>query len=133
MEARMAGQPAMDPWRLVRAGIVEDQMDDQSGRHPRVDGREKLSKLAGALALMEFADDLAALGVQRGKQSRGAVARVVVRAPLHAPWPQRQDRLAAVERLNLRLLVDTQNQGFVGGLQVQADDVAHFLDEQRIF
>src|SRR6266849_10015661 len=68
MEARMAGQPAMDPRRLVRAGIVQDQMDGQTCRHARVDGREKLSKLAGALALVEFANDLAALRVQRGKQ-----------------------------------------------------------------
>src|SRR3989475_3678411 len=115
MEARMAGQPAMDRRRLVRAGIVEDQMDDQACRHAGVDGREKLSKLPGALALVEFADDLAALRVQRGKQGRGAMARVIVRASLHAPRPQRQDRLAAIQRLNLRLLIDTQDQGFVGG------------------
>jgi hypothetical protein len=40
---------------------------------------------------------------------------------------------AAVQRLNLRLLIHTQDQRFVGGLQIQTDDVSHFLDKQRIF
>ena len=93
MEARMAGQPPMDGRRFVGAGVVQDQVDVQARGHPSVDGREELPKLSGALTLVEFPDHFAALRVQRGKQRRRAVARVIVRAPLDPPRPQWQDRL----------------------------------------
>ena len=44
----------------------------------------------------------------------------------------RQDRLFAVECLNLALLVNAQNQRAIGWRQVKANDIAHFVDEQRI-
>ena len=84
------------------------------------------------MAAMTLADDLAGLHVERRKQRRGAVAAVVVRAALDLPGPHRQQRLRAIQRLDLRLLVDTQHQRPVRRVQVQADDVAHLLDEQRI-
>ena len=39
---------------------------------------------------------------------------VVVRAPLHLPGPQRQQRLSAVKCLHLRLLIHAQDQGSLG-------------------
>ena len=44
----------------------------------------------------------------------------------------RQDRLLAVERLDLALLVDAEHQRPVGRRQVEPDDVANLVDEQRI-
>jgi len=46
-------------------------------------------------------------------------------APLGLPRPHRQQRLAAVERLDLRFLIDAQHQRMVGRIEVEADDVAH--------
>jgi hypothetical protein len=66
--------------------------------------------------------------VQRG----GPVAAVVVGASLRLAQAHRQQRLTAVEGLDLRLLVDTQHQRVLGRVQVQPDDVAHLLHEQRI-
>jgi hypothetical protein len=51
--------------------------------------------------------DLAGGHLQGGKQRGGAVAEVVVGAPLGQPRPERQDRLRAVQRLDLGLLVHT--------------------------
>src|SRR5262249_55595207 len=113
MEAWMTGQPAVNRRRLVGAGVVENQVDVEAGRDPGVDRREELPEFAGALPLMEGADDLARLGVERGKQCGGAMARVVVRPALGLAGTQRQHRLAPVERLNLRLLIDAQHERFV--------------------
>ena len=55
-------------------------------------------------------------GVGRRKQRRRAVPRVIVDPPLDMAGTQGQDGLAPVERLNLSLFVDTQDQGFVGRL-----------------
>jgi len=43
-----------------------------------------------------------------------------------------QDRLGAMQGLNLALFIDTQHQCIVGRLQVQAYDVLHLLDAERI-
>jgi len=43
-----------------------------------------------------------------------------------------QKRCGAVQRLNLALFVHAQNQGAVGRVEVEADDVADFVDEQRV-
>ena len=51
-------------------------------------------------------------------------------APLDLTGTHRQQRLGAVECLNLRFLVDAQHQGAVGWVEVEPDDVAHLVDEQ---
>jgi len=51
-------------------------------------------------------------------------------APLDLTGTHRQQRLGAVECLNLRFLVDAQHQGAVGWVEVEPDDVAHLVDER---
>src|SRR3546814_19565472 len=53
-------------------------------------------------------------------------------APLRLSWSHRQHRLAAVERLDLALFIDAQDQRTLGRRQVEPDNVAHLLDEQGI-
>jgi hypothetical protein len=52
--------------------------------------------------------------------------------PFDLARSQRQQRLGAIQRLNLQLLIDTEHEGFVRGVQVQPDDVADFVDEERV-
>jgi len=53
-------------------------------------------------------------------------------APLGLPQPHRQQWLAAIERLDLRLLIDAQHQGMVGRIEVKPDNVTHLGDNQRV-
>src|SRR6516162_7901603 len=53
-------------------------------------------------------------------------------APLDLTGTHRQQRLGAVECLNLRFLVDAQHQGAVGWVEVEPDDVAHLVDKPRV-
>jgi hypothetical protein len=55
-----------------------------------------------------------------------------VGAPLRHARHHRQDRLLAVERLDLGLLVYAENECAVGRRQIEADDVTGLVDEQRI-
>src|SRR6185295_19654089 len=66
------------------------------------------------------------------KQRRGAVALVVVRAPLGLAKTHRQHRLRAVKRLNLALFIDADDQRLVRRIEIETDNVAYFLDELRI-
>ena len=109
MEARVARKPSLYRRRLVRAVIVHDQMDVQCRWHALIDGAQELQELAAAMAPMQLADDLAGGKIQRRKQGGRAVAHVIVTAPFCDAKAQRQQRLRAIERLDLRLLVHTQH------------------------
>ncbi len=63
---------------------------------------------------MTLADHGAGFTGERGNQAAGAVALVIVRAPLGPPGPQRQQWLGAIQGLDLRLLVGAQNHRAVG-------------------
>ena len=46
--------------------------------------------------------------------------------------PHGQHGLGAVEGLNLALFIDAEHQRMIGRMQIQADNVAHLLDKERI-
>jgi len=52
--------------------------------------------------------------------------------PLGLPRPHRQQRLGTIQRLDLRFLIDAEDQRTIRRVEVKADDVADLLDEQRI-
>ena len=81
---------------------------------------------------MQSADHLPGREVQGGVQARGAVSFVVVRGALGGAGEHWQDRPGAIKRLDLRLLIDCQDHGPLGRVQVQADDVTDLRDELRI-
>ena len=60
------------------------------------------------------------------------MAHIIVSDALDVSEPHGQDRLRAIQRLNLTLFIHTQHQSVVGRVEVQADDVSHLLDEEWI-
>src|SRR3954465_1123917 len=132
MEPPMASKPRSHGGGFVCTVVIHDQMHLQSRRYVALHGAEKLQEFLGPVAPMQFTDDLAARYIERSKQGGGAVAQVVVRASLRQARSQRQDRFAAIERLNLTLLIHAQYHRFERWVQIQADDVAHLIDEQWI-
>ena len=57
---------------------------------------------------------------------------VVVGEAFDVAEPHRQDGLGAIQRLNLALFIDREHDGVVGRVQVEADHIAHFFDEERV-
>src|SRR5258708_5454273 len=84
------------------------------------------------MAAIAFANDTSGGDVERREQGRHAMARIVVTAPLDLTRAHRQHRLAAVERLDMALLVDAQDQRMLRRRHVEPDNVAHLLNEQWI-
>ena len=132
MEAWAFGQPPLDQRRFVGAVVVQDEVDLAVGRHGRVDQVKKLSELNRPMAAVGVPDDLPTLCVERRKQQGRPMTPVGVRAPCGLTRLHRQQRLREVEGLNLRFLVHAQHQGMVGRIEIEPDDVAHLLDEQRV-
>jgi len=81
---------------------------------------------------MRFANHLPTFRIERGKQRRGAVTFVVMCPAFDLPRPHRQNGLRAVERLDLRLLIDAEHDSAGGRIEIQPHDVAHLLDQQRV-
>ena len=60
------------------------------------------------------------------------MARVVLGEPFDIPEAEGQVGPRALERLDLALLIDAQHQRMVGRVEIEPDDVPHFLDEEGI-
>src|SRR5260370_7756406 len=83
---------------------------------------EKLAELFGAMAPVTLADDPASCDVEGGKQRCGAVALVVVTT---ARRLARSHGLAAVQRLDLRLLLAPQYAGPLGPANLKPAATPH--------
>ena len=79
------------------------------------------------VARVATANDRAVQDIQRGKQTGGAVAFVVLCHGSAPAFFHRQTRLGPVQGLHLRFLIDAQNQRFGRGIEVEANDVVELF------
>src|SRR3982075_1664176 len=107
-------------------------MDVQLLRYILFDGIEEVAELPGAEAVLGLADDLARPRIECGEQDWGAVALVVVGAALDLSGAHGQQLRGTIEGLDLTLLVHAQHQRTVRRIEIQAHDVAHLVEEQRV-
>ena len=126
------GQPALDAGMLVGGMVVDDEVDVEVRGHVGIDVLEEAQELLVARARPALGEDPAGGDVQGGEEGGGAVADVAVRHAFDVAQPQGQEGLGALQGLALALLVDAQDQGMVGWIQVEANDVADLLDEEGI-
>src|SRR6266566_4902653 len=105
---------------FVSGVVVNDRIDHLSLGKMRVDVIEETDELLMPVAFHVAADDGAVENVEGGEQRGCAVAFVVVGHRPGAPRLHRQSRLGAVEGLDLALLVDRENDGVGGRIDVEA-------------
>ena len=132
VQSRMICEEALDVTALVDREVVEDDVDLTLAAHAREKTLEEGHEGRAVVLLDGGADDLARARVQRGKERQGPVPVVLEAVPLQAPWRQRQDRIQAVERLDLRLLVQREDSRVLGRVQIQPDHVGGLALEVRI-
>src|SRR5579885_484621 len=80
-----------------------------------------------AMPAVALADRLARRHVQSGEQRGHAVALVAVGLPGGHPGCQRQNRLRAIQGLDLALFVHAKHHGVIRRIHVEANDVTHLL------
>ncbi len=85
-----------------------------------------------AMSFMAFADDFPLKQFQRGEQRGRPVALVVVRHGAATALLEGQAGLGAVQSLNLALFIDTKNDGLVGRIEIEADNIGQFFEKLRI-
>ena len=132
MEAGPLGEPVPDQRRLVGGVVVGNQVHVQLGGHLGLYGIEKLAELQGPVAAVALANHLTGPGIQSGEEGRGAVAHVIMGAPLGLARTQGQKRPGAVQGLDLGLLVHAQDQRPVRRVEVEPHNIPHLLDEEGV-
>jgi hypothetical protein len=85
-----------------------------------------------AMAFFALRQDFPALDIQCSEERSRAVALVIVGYSLDITQSHRQERLAALQRLNLALLVNREDERLIGGVKVESDDVSDLFNEERI-
>jgi ferredoxin len=75
---------------------------------------------------------LAADDIECGKQGRCSVSHVIVRPGAAATLFERQSRLSAIQRLDLRLFIGTEHNGVLRRIQIDADYIEQFSDKVPI-
>ena len=128
MAAWPGGKPALDVGVLVGAVVVDDEVQGQVG----IDVSEEAQELLEAMARLVLGKDPAGDDIQGGEECGGAVADVAVRHAFDVVEPEGPKRLGALQGLGLALLVDAQNHGMVGRMEMEADNVADLLNEERV-
>jgi len=120
------GQPFPNQRGLVGGVVIHDDMDVKFARHGGLDLVEELAELGGTAASIALADDPSGRNVEGGEQRCGAAPFVFMAPSSRLAGTHRQHRLTAIQRLDLRLLVHTQNDGVRRRRDVKAHDIAYF-------
>ena len=84
------------------------------------------------VARFALAEHFAGGHVEGREQGGGSMPDIVVGDAFDIAQSHRQHRLSALKRLDLAFFVDAQHHGVIRRIQIQSDDVAHFLDEERV-
>jgi hypothetical protein len=128
----MATKPSWRLGMLVRPVIVEDDVNDLAHRHLGLDGIQETGKLLMPMTLHAAADDPAFQRVKRGEQCGCPVALVIIGHCAGPSLLQWQAWLGAVERLNLRFLIDREHDCWRRGIDIEPDDVAQLGGQLRV-
>ena len=128
----MPRQPLAYLRMLVGSVVVDDGVDFLSRWHLRLDGIEEADELLVPVALHIAANDGPIEDVEGREQCGRAVTLVVVGHRPGAALLHRQAGLSAVKCLDLALLIDREDYGMGGRIDIQADDVAQLAHKLRV-
>ena len=129
MIMRTAGEPRLDLGGFVGGIVIHDNMDIEPARDVSVDLLKEVQELGCPVTLVAFADDEPRGHIECGKQRGRTMPHVAVRATFGYARHHRQDRLLAIECLDLALLIDAEDEGSVRRGKLKADNIAYLVDE----
>src|SRR2546426_2488335 len=130
--ARVTQEPPPNFLSLVGGVVVQNQMNSKIGGNDTINLVQKLAELNGSMARPALADHRSCGDVQGSEETGCAMALVIVSAAFGLSGQHRKDRLTAAERLDLTLLIYTKHHRMMKRIHVQADNVSHLVDQQRI-
>src|SRR3972149_6339094 len=107
-------------------------MNSKIGGNNAINPVQELAELDGSMARPALTDHRSCGDVQGSEETGCAMTLVIVSSAFGLPGQHRKDRLATAERLDLTLLIYTKHHRMMRRVHVQADNVSHLIDQQRI-
>jgi len=132
METGMSFQPGFYSGMLMRAIIINDQMQLPFRRGLGIDLFQKTDELLMTMPRHTITDDFAIQQIQGGEKRRCAIAFIVMCLPGWDSGTQGEQRLRPVECLNLTLLVNTQDKRMFRRIKIQPNNILKFLQKMLI-
>jgi len=132
VEAWVCDEPVLDRRGLVGRVVIEHEVHRELVGHLVVDALEKLLELDRPVSAVRRGDHSTRGDVERREETGRAGPHVVVTSTLGHTRQQCEDRLGPVQGLNLGLLINAEHHGALGRIEVEANDVAHLVDEERV-
>ena len=102
-----SGQPAFNLVVLVRSVVVHNQVNVKICGNVLVDVVQEAYELLMSVSSTALREHVTSSYIESREERRGTVTDVVVRNPLDVAQPHWQQRLCALKRLGLALLIDT--------------------------
>ena len=128
----VAIEPSPDLWMFMGGVVVENDMDDLVFGDLSIDHVQETDELLVPVALHIASDHGPVEDVQGGEQRCCSIAFVVMGHGAETPFLHRQSRLGAVQRLDLAFLIDGQDDGVGGRIDVKPNNITQFSDEVRV-
>lgn len=132
MEPGALSEPCANFGMFVCRVIIHHDVDVQVGGYVGFDMAKEGEELLVPVPGFALADDGARRDIEGSKECGGSMSEIVMSHAFDITETHWQYRLAALESLDLSFLVHTQNKRVFGRIEIQTDDVAHFLDEEGI-
>ena len=120
-----ASEPSFDLGSFVGCVVIHDDMDIEAMRDLSINLFEEVQELGRPVTFVAFADDKPRGDVERGKQRCRTMPHIAVRATFGYARRHRQYRLFAIERLDLALLIDAEDERSAGRGKVKTGDIAY--------
>ena len=108
---------------FVSGVVVADDVNIKLGRDLALDLAQEGQPLLMAVTRGGMSKNLAREIVEGGKQGDRSVTVVIVSLGADMTLTQRQTGLTALEGLTLALLIATEQQGTIGRIEIEADNV----------
>src|SRR3989339_716352 len=108
--------------------VIQYQMQVSPFRGFAVDLAQEFKKFFIAMKRIASPDYRAFQYIQRCKKASSPITFIIVRHGSASPLLHWQSGLGSIQRLYLRLFVDTQHQGFIRWVQIQSDHIRQFFN-----
>ncbi len=114
---------------IVSTIIVQNQMKIAFPRSVAINLAQELQKLLVAMKRITGTNHGTFKDIERCKKASSPVTFVIMRHGSTSPFFHRQPRLGSIQRLDLRLFIDTQHKGFIRRIQIQTHNVRQFFNK----
>jgi hypothetical protein len=127
MKAGMTLKPGDDLGMFVSGVVVADDVNIKLGGDLALDLAQEGQPLLMAMTRGGMSKNLAREIVECGEQGDRSVTVVIVSLGADMILTQRQIGLTALEGLTLALLIATEQQGTIGRIEIEGDNVLELL------